>query len=179
MEKSKVLSKGQDFLLLNYANMGFFVNRNQFSGSTSINKIRKIESHIVFINKIFNFNDQTILLFDCDDFLQQVYNCNNENKSQLCLLMRMENFSSQIRPLITRVLTQSPKLSKEYFGLLITGQSEIKKMDIEDIYLSPRGVRKHFNKYGLYGCCFPEDDSIQYFIDLEIIILNAIKGRRM
>ena len=171
--------QGQDFLLLNYTNMDFFVNRNQFSGSTSLEKIKKIDSPISFIDSIFTFNNQNILLFDCDTFLRTTYNCDKGNRSRLCLLMRMENFSERVSPLIRLLLGKSKKLSQKYFGLIITSHSEIKKLDIEDIYLSPEGIRKHLNNHGLYGCRFPKEDRMQYFIDLEIIILNAIKGRKL
>ncbi len=179
MEEHEVLGRRQDFLLLNYTNMDFVVNRSQFSGSTSIDELRKINSSISFINSIFTFNDQKILLFDCDDFLRQTYSCDNGNRSRLCLLMRMENFSKKIRPLIAKILAKSSKLSKEYFGLIITSHSEIRKLEIEEIYLSPKGIRRHLNRNGLYGCRFPVENRIQYYIDLEIIILNAIKGRKL
>ncbi len=179
MAEYEIQSHGQDFLLLNYANMDFIVNRNQFSGSTSIDEFRKIDSPMHYIDSIFTFNNQKVLLFDCDSFLREVYNCDNENSSQLCLLMRLENFSEKIKPVVEKLLVKSKVVSNEYFGLIITSHSEIKKLKIDDIYLSPQGIRRHLKKNGLHGCRFPGEDRIQYFIDLEIIILNATKRRKL
>jgi hypothetical protein len=173
----EVTGTGQDFLLLNYDDMDFIVNRSQFSGSTSLNDVKKVKSPLPYIKSIFPYNSSKILLFDCDSFLRETYNSEKHSSSHLCLLMGMENFSLKVRSLVKRVLKGNESLSQEYLGLIITSQSEIKRLKINEIHLSPRGVRSVLNSNGLYGCRFPREDRIQYFIDLEIIIHNIILGR--
>ncbi|MDA3958953.1 hypothetical protein [Oceanispirochaeta sp.] len=168
----------QDFLLLNYDNVDFFVNRSQFSGSTTLNDIRTIKSSLTYINKVFKYNGNNILLFDCDQFLKDIYACEIGNKSCLCLLMRLDNFTDKNKPLIKKLLARNPRISQESLGLIITSHSEIKKLVFDEIYLSPRGVRRLLREQGLYGCRFPESGRIQYYIDLELIIINVLKGKK-
>lgn len=177
MTEYEVTGTGQDFLLLNYADMDFIVNRSQFSGSTSLNDVKTVKSPLPYIKSVFPYNNSKILLFDCDSFLRETYNSHSNSNSQLCLLMSMENFSTRVRALVKRVLKGNNSLSQDYLGLIITSQSEIKRLNINEIHLSPLGVRSVLNNNGLYGCRFLQEDRIQYFIDLEIMIHNIITGR--
>lgn len=176
MEDYNILVEEQDFLILNYETIDFFVNRDQFSGSTTLDEIKEIKSPISYINQMFKYNGQNILLFDCDAFLRKLYNCNSINTSRLCLLMKPENFTKKGQPLINKLLNTNDSFSNEFMGLIISSHSEISKIAINEIFLSPSGIRKRLNTQGLYGCRFPVPEKIQYFIDLETIIQNVIKG---
>ena len=177
MEEYRLAVDKQDFLLLNYSDMDFIVNRNQFSGSTSLDRVTQIESPFEFFNSTFRFNDQQILLFDCDAFLQREYACRSRGSSRLCLLMGMENFTDNGRPRIEAHIASNEDLSREFLGLIITSHSEIAELEIEGLWLSPSGIRKHLEGFGLNGCRFPGDDRIQYFIDLETIIINTLERK--
>lgn len=172
----EISNGSQDFLLLNYDDADFFVNRNQFSGSTSLQDVKSIKSSLPYVNSIFEFNNENILLFDCNQYLKDNYGCEVSNKSCLCLLMQSDNFTAVNRPLVQKLLGKNPKFSQEYLGLIITSHSEISKVMIDEIFLSPSGIRPLLNKNGLYGCRFPEEGRIQYFIDLELMIINVLKG---
>jgi hypothetical protein len=176
LEDYDVLSEEQDFLILSYEEIDFFVNRDQFSSSTSLDDVKKIKSSISYINQAFKYNGQNILLFDCDRFLQDLYNCSNTTSSRLCLLMKIHNFSDVGKPLVKRLLGANHSISDEWLGLIISSNSEISKISINEIYLSPLGVREKLNNHGLYGCRFPSTEKIQFFIDLEMILNNVIKG---
>lgn len=178
MTEYEITRTQQDFLLLNYSNLDFIVNRSQFTGSTSLNGIRQIKSPLPYIDRIFSYNNRNVLLFDCDSFLKETYQCHDDSSSHLCLLIGMENFSERIRPLVEKMLGGSKSLSREYLGLIITAHSEIKKISVNEIHLSPQGVRTRLKRNGLYGCRFQEENRIQHFIDLEIIIGNIIRGRK-
>ena len=167
----------QDFLMLNFPEMDFFVNRAQFSGSTSIEKMGKIKSSILYFNDVFTYNEQLILLFDCDSFLQKTFQCEQSTSSRLCLLMKPEDFTLKSRPLIERLLNSNNRFSKEFLGLIIPARAEIKKISINEIYLPPAGLKKTLDNYGIYGCRFPQENRIQYYIDLEKNIINILKGR--
>ena len=179
MAEYEAAAPEQDFLFLSYSEIDFFVNRTQFSGSTSLDGVSRIGSPLQYLDSVFTFNNRKILLFNCDEFLRQTYNCTSGGGSRLCLLMRMENFTPKIRSHIGRLTAKNSRLSGEYIGLIITSCSEIKKLEIGRIYLSPQGIRRHLSRFGLYGCRFPDEGRIQYFIDLEIIIFNILRGRSL
>ena len=164
----------QDFLLLNYQELDFFVSRTQFSGSTSIDKMVKSDNSVPYFDRAFTFNNKTVLLFDCDSFLQDTFHCKAVTSSQLCLLMKIDNFSKDNRPVIHKLLTTNPGFSTEYIGLIIPANAEIAKINLDDIYLPPAGLKNVLAMKGIYGCRFPEKNRVQYYIDFEVNILNTI-----
>ena len=176
MEYEKAVFE-QDFLLLSYSRMGFFINRSQFSGSTSLENVKKIKSPLPYFDSIFSYNGEKVLLFDCDAFLRAGYRCENEGSSRLCLLMKLSDFGPTDRPAIAFLLGKNPALSQEFLGLIITSRAEIKKIRIDEIHLSPPGVRETLKNQGLYGCRFPGDNRIQFYIDLETTVLNILKRK--
>ena len=167
----------QDFLLLSYSRMGFFINRSQFSGSTSLENVKKIKSPLPYFDSIFTYNGEKVLLFDCDAFLTAGYRCENEGSSRLCLLMKTSDFGPSNRPAISSLLGNNPALSQEFLGLIITSRAEITKIRIDEIFLTPPGIREPLKKRGLYGCRFSGDREIQFYIDLEITVLNIMKRK--
>ena len=167
----------QDFLLLNYEKMDFFINRAQFSGSTSIDNIIQVKSSLSYFHNVFTYNDNKVLLFDCNTFLKDTFQCEQSTPSRLCLLMRPEDFSSKGRPAIETLLNKNSSLSKEFLGLIIPAQAKIRKIGINEIYLSPGSLKKTLSFYGIYGCRFPQENRIQYFIDLETNILNILRKK--
>jgi hypothetical protein len=165
----------QDFLLISYREMGFLINRSQFSASTTLEGVTPVKKAPPYLTGTFSYNKGKILLFDYDAYLQDTFRCHRIGDSRLCILMGMDDFSPVRRPLIGKLL-KHPSLSREYLGLVISSQAEIIEIALDELFLSPLNMRPYLNRRGIYGCRFPEADKIQHFIDFEITIINALKG---
>ncbi|MBN2628177.1 MAG: hypothetical protein JXA95_16050 [Spirochaetales bacterium] len=168
-------SPRQDFLLISYRDMGFLINRSQFSASTTLDEVTPIKNAPPYLTGVFPYNKEKILLFDYDAYLQDTFHCRRLADSRLCILMGREDFSPERRPLIEKLL-KHPSLSRDYLGLIISAQAEIIDIPLDELFLAPRNLRSYLGRRGVYGCRFPREDMIQHFIDFEITLINALRG---
>ena len=177
MAESDLIVNGQDFLLLRYKEADFFINRCQFSSSAPLDKIQNIKTSTPFFSGVFSYSGNKVLLFDYNAFLGKYFRCQPESESRLCLLMKLGDFTEKGGKKIKSVLERNKQISKDYLGLIITSQAEIKPIAFEEIRLAPAKLRQALFEKGLCGCRFNVEDRIQYFVDLETGIMDIIYGR--
>jgi len=164
-----------DFLLLRYKELDFLVDRYQFSASTSLDRMRSARTPFPYLSHYSWFNNQRVLLFDLNRFIKETYRCQEEGLSQLCLIMRMEDFTQRSARCLKKILRLSDKISQEYIGLIVTSLAEIHPVEISRIHLSPPGLQPLLIRRGLYGSCFPEESRIQYLVDLQKLLFLSLE----
>jgi hypothetical protein len=170
-----------NFLLIRYDNMDFLIDRNQFSGSTSLDELFPVRSGFPYLNYWGWYNRERLLMFDMNRYLTDLFQCRQLGGACLCLIMRIQDFQQQGQDFLKSLLKQSEKLSQNYFGLIISSQAEIQSLSLTEFFLSPQGIRSLLEKRGVYGCRFPEEEHIQFFIDLQKYLFYALEpqtGRR-
>jgi len=167
-----------DFLLLRYQDMDFLVDRNQFSASTSIETIYPVSKSLPYWGHWAWYNEQRLLLFDMNQYLKDLYHCRQSGNARLCLIIKTEDFIPQARHMITRLLRNSSKLSQQHLGIIVNSQAEIHTLNLKEIYLSPSSVRDFLSCRGFYGCRFPENQRIQYLVDLQKYVLYTLEAPR-
>ncbi|MBN2656044.1 MAG: hypothetical protein JXR86_03220 [Spirochaetales bacterium] len=164
-----------DFLQLHYDSLDFLVDRNQFSGSTTLDGIYALKSSRPYLEHWSWYNNEKVLLFDMNSCLKNLFHCGQRGNTQLALIMEPEDFSDAARNFLLRLLGRTGSLSSRYMGMIVSSQAEIRTMDLGEFNLLPPGVAQLFTKRGLYGCRFPREERIQFFVDLQKIFFYSLE----
>ncbi len=163
-----------EFLILNYADMDFIINRNQFITSVFLENTIKFESGFKYLSSLVKYHEQTVPVFDADALLTDIYNCRIDSSLKLALISDLASFSESNRSLYKKhILKQHPELSGEYIALMVNSHARIKPLLLSEIKLIPSGIRMKHNKEGILGCRFSEQGNIQYFLDIETIVFRS------
>jgi hypothetical protein len=114
-------------------------------------------------------------IFDVDTFLHQHFQCRVETLVKFALICEVSTFSEDFRTIYHDTVSQPhPELSSSYIALTVGSQAQIIQIPLLEIHRIPLGLRtKHF-QHGVLGCRFPATQKIQYFLDIETILRNAI-----
>lgn len=168
-----------DFLQLHYETLDFLVDRNQFSGSTTLDGIYDLKKGQPYLENWSWYNGEKVLLFDMNSCLKNLFRCGQSGQTQLALIMEPEDFSESARKFLLMLLGRTNGLSSRYMGMIVSSQAEIRTMDLGEFNLLPPGVAHLFTKRGLYGCRFPREERIQFFVDLQKFFFYSLeKGAR-
>lgn len=171
----EIKAYAHEFLLLRYGDTGFFVNRAQFSASTSREELRTISSPLDYFSAFFIYSGENVLLFDFDKYLRNMFKCKQESEATMSLLMSLDDFSPANRSVIRSALARNPKLSQQYLGINITSQAQITEISIDQIYTIQGVLRDVLMRHGILGCRFPVEGEIEYFLDMETAVINVLQ----
>ncbi|MCP4346630.1 MAG: hypothetical protein GY795_14030 [Desulfobacterales bacterium] len=164
-----------EFLILNYPDMDFIINRNQFFTSIFLENTTRFESGFKHLSLLVKYHEQTLPVFDADALLTDIYKCRIDRTLKLALISDLATFSEMNRSLYKKhILKQHPDLSDKYIALKVNSHARIKTLLLSEIKLIPHGIRAKHNKEGILGCRFSEEGNIQYFLDIETIFFNCI-----
>ena len=72
------------------------------------------------------------------------------------------------------IKTENIECDENYISFSLTSHSEIKKINIYEIKLLPKSLRKFYSHYGILGSYFPVQGNIKYFADIENIFFNSL-----
>lgn len=164
-----------DFLQLHYKSMDFLVDRNQFSGSTTLDGMYSMKSTQPYLENWSWYNNEKVLLFDMNGCLKNLFRCSQTGDSQLALIMEPGDFSPTARHYLLRLLDRTKGLSSRYMGMIVSSQAEIRTMELGEFNLLPSGVASLLSKRGLYGCRFPREERIQFFVDLQKFFFYSLE----
>lgn len=164
-----------DFLILTYETIGFIINRNQFSASLFLDQSRPIRSNAKYIGEIIEYNDENVLVFDCDAYLQDLFEYEEKSSVHLALISDTAGFSEKNRRLFQKLTAKSNGLlSSRYLALKVGNQAGMKKIPFAELKPIPDILHGCLNREGILGCRFMDEKSIQFFIDIEDIVFHIL-----
>lgn len=165
-----------DFLLLHYDRLDFLVDRYQFSGSSSLDRLNPLKNSRPYLDQWGFYNGEKLLMFDMNRYLMDLFRCGQAGNMKLCLILEPDDFLEPGRTMLRRLLEKSGKLSMKYLGMIVSSQAEIKTMNLREFNLVPPGVGELLKKRGLYGCRFPVEERIQFFVDLQKFFFYSLES---
>ncbi len=167
-----------EFLRLSYKEVDFLINRKQFFASMIVNDVKSVSSACSFIHSIMPYNEQNVLLYDLDFFIQasfkNVKRIEEASHNSLAIITDIQAMSDKNKSILKKIKFKGKSLiDNGHFGFVLHIQSEIIMIPIEHLKLFPQNVRTFFNLKGILGCRFI-DKRIQYVIDIDTILSNSI-----
>ncbi len=163
------------FLILNYSEMDFIINRNQFVTSIFLENTTRFESGFKHITSLVRYYEQTLPVFDADALLKNSYNCRVNSSLRLALISDITSFSEKNRSLYKKhILKRHSDLSSKYLALMVSSHARIKSLALSESKLIPQGIKMIYKQEGVLGCRFSEQGNIQYFLDIETLVFNQI-----
>jgi len=164
-----------DFLEIHYSEMGFLINRNQFSSSIMFEKRKRVRSRLVYFNTVISYKADFLIAFDMDYFLQSHFKCNDPGELKLALIVNINTFNKKNMDLLRKIFSKSKiSLSPDYIAITAPSQSTVKSIPLDEIKLMPHLIRNTLFDYGLLGCRFFDPGNTYYFIDIEGIIFYSL-----
>lgn len=168
-------TRDHDFLILTYTELDYLVNRDQLFASLFLEETTEFESGFSYLSATMQYREHTLPVFDFDAFLRDIFQCKVESLVKFALICELASFSGHNRAIYQEsILQEHQELSAEYLALTVSSQAEIKRIPLAEINLVPLGIRSKQNKEGVLGCRFSADGKIQYFLDIETIVMNCI-----
>jgi hypothetical protein len=161
--------KEHNFLSVEYGRTGFLINKAQFYSSCYLEKGTKVNSPIPYLNGIFSYGDEKILVFDIHEALRQLFSIEAGGKAELLLIVELSKFSDSVRNIFTRMKGGKKTLSRDLIGLRIKSDARMTAVDIENLRLLPSSVRGFLNRYGILACTFSKESGIHYLIEVDKI----------
>lgn len=170
--------KTTDFLNIHYDNVDFYVNRQQFSGSSICSIVAEAKLNPDYFRNITAYDDKRLLVFDLNSYFMNNFDSKLNGSARLNIVVDTDRFSYYNKKMIEQKLLADEKLySKRYIGCLIPGSSEIKKSPVKQFHLFSEIFTDILMNYGIRACFF-SCKKIAYLIDLENIIISALLNQR-
>lgn len=166
-----------DFLVLQYKELDFLINRRQFTGSSSLNEINDSEIETPeYFDKYTDYNNKRLVLCDFDQYLMDKYRCINPSQLRICLIISVESFKTEYYQRILDVMNRYENAHFDSIGLIVSSLVEMRPLPLKDININPPGLDERLQRNGLLGCRFSGLERIQFFIDIKTSIINILSG---
>jgi chemotaxis signal transduction protein len=167
---------GRMCLCIHYTNMEFLIERSRFSAQLALDCERSIRSPIRYLSSVTKFRDRILPVFDFDAYLRQTFRSESDSSSGRLLISHLSCFSEPGRKAIKTINIKSRNdTSKlEYIGIKVPGDSQILEVPASELKLISPVVPEIREARGIIGVRVLADRRIQYLIDSETIIVNAI-----
>ncbi len=164
-----------EFLILDYPDIDFIVNRDQIFASLFLEETSAFESRFRYLSAQMEYSDHTLPVFDLDLFLKDIFDCRIEGFVKFALISEFAAFSEKLRGTYQQNMLQDySELSSEYIAFKVSSHAKIRPVPLPEISLLPSGIRWKQNKEGILGCRFPKDAHMQFFLDIETIVFNSL-----
>lgn len=169
-----------EFLILDYSETGFIINRNQFSASILIEEEVQFASQINYLSSLIEYDGQTLPVFDFNAFINHTFNCNAESFFNIAIICNINLFSEENRSVYEEiVLRQNAEFSPAYIAFKVSAYAAIKHLPLSEIRFIPPVLKARLNTEGVLGCRFPSENMIQYFVDIETMIFKCIECQQI
>lgn len=166
--------KEYNFLSVDYGTIGFLINKAQFYSSCYLENEMKANSPIPYLNRIFEYREEKILVFDMHEALRQLFSIEEGGKAELLVIVELTKFSDSVRSVFGRIRGGKDNISRELIGLRIKSDARMASFDIDKLQLLPFSVREFLNRYGILACSFPGEGKIRYLIEVDNICRTFI-----
>ncbi|MBN2618806.1 MAG: hypothetical protein JXR64_10905 [Spirochaetales bacterium] len=164
----------RDFLFIHYKYKDFIVDRNRFSSSVSFNKKMDVDIDSKYLKDVIEYGQEKILNFNLDQYLEDIFKIEIDSLSKICIISKIDQFSIKTQELLKKIFSKcNESITRELISFSITSKSEIKKNSIHAFKSLSKIYKDQFEEKGIQYCFF-ENDRIQYFIDIDKILLNSI-----
>ncbi|MDC7124256.1 MAG: hypothetical protein PQJ46_01730, partial [Spirochaetales bacterium] len=124
-----------DFLILQYSEIDFLINRKQFTGSSSLTQINKITSSIPYFDSYTNYNSKNLILCNVDKFLMDKYKCTNPSILKLCLIFNISELNKELPESLKNIIFEK-KAHEDIIGLFVSSLVEIKPLFLGDFNIN-------------------------------------------
>lgn len=163
-----------DFLVFDYADAGFMLNRNQFVSGISIIGECPFESPFEHIVSSVGFKKSRVAVFDLDAFLANAFQRKREHAVKVGLISDLSTFTDSNRSVYEAFARRlDVTISTALLAVKVGGHARIARYRFADIRLLPPGLRKKQNGTGILGCRF-SGGTVRFFLDVETIIAKLL-----
>ena len=167
-------SKICDFLNIHYNNIDFYINREQFCGSSTFAIIGSAQIDFKYFSDITIYGEEKLLLFDLNSYLIKKFNAKLNGTAKLTIIVDTNNFSQNNKKTVEKnLLFDGREYSTRYIGCLIPSSSEITKSPLQQFHIFSDIFLQTLLRYGIIACFFA-GKKIMYLIDLEKFIVSAL-----
>lgn len=159
--------------------MEFLIERARFSAQLALDCEKTIRSPIRYLSSVTKYRDRILPVFDFDAYLKHAFSSESRERSGRLLVSHLSCFTEQgkrtIRSINLKSGNDSAKL--DYIGIKVSADSEIVNIPASELrFLSPVAPEIRETR-GILGIRVLADGRIQYLLDSETIIVNAIAHR--
>ena len=163
-----------EFLILSYPDIGLIMNRNQFFAGIFLTDAGKIETRFRYFRLSIKYNEEKLPLFDLDTFCADHFACRRQDDLSIVLISDASLFSVEHRILYEDlILRENPDLSHRYIAVKADSKCRIESIPLSEVKQIPSGLRAKYKEKGILGCRFPAQESIHYFLDIELAIFYS------
>ena len=163
------------FLILDYPDMDFIVNRDQIFASLFLEETAFFESGLLYFPASMEYYEHRLPVFELDLFLKHTFTCKIESLVKFALICELSCFSPENQAVYqAQMLHAHPDFSSDYIAFKVSSHAKIRPVPLAEISLLPEGIRLKQNKEGILGCRFPAQANMQYFLDIETILFNCL-----
>lgn len=170
-----------DFLVVQYAANSFLINREQFATSLYLEKEFPIKSSFKYFSTLTEYDENYLIVFDFDRYLNDLFNCASKEESKLILITDINLFAEVHQKLFDslRLRKHNELFSKRYIAIKVCNTTKLESIPLVDLKLIPHSIRSAMGQNGMLGLRFQDNKKIQYFVDCETIMVNQFKKRRI
>ena len=165
-----------NFLSVDYGGIGFLINKAQFYSSCYLEKETRANSPIPYLNRIFDYGDEKILVFDMHEALRELFSIEAGGKAELLLITQLSKFSGSVKNVFGRIRGGKNNISRELIGLRLKSDARMTALRIDKLRLLPASVRGFLQRYGILACTFPGDGEVSYLIEVDNICKTFINA---
>ncbi len=165
-----------EFLIVDGDETGFILNRDQiFRGA--ILKDSALERPFGYFSSVMDYQEDSVAVFNLDAFFRDFFRYESASDLKISLVSDLSFFSDLRQFKYEDFIKESNAgISMRYIALKISGHARRKRFALSEIRVMPPGLGKRQKKMGILGCRFSRKGSVQYFLDIETIVSNALAG---
>ena len=165
-----------DFLEATYDNLSFLINRNQFFTSAYPNNLISLKDNDAHLTSLMEYDSAILYVFDLDILIKDIFQCTSESPKSLVLIVNTDIFSEATKKLLKKIKFNAEKtVSTQFIALKMISKVEIKSIVLSELKLLPNCIKDVLVQNGILGCRFLRIKYVQYYIDIESLLYNAIK----
>ncbi len=171
-----MISNSQDFLVIQYGSIDLIINRKRIIGSISFKESGFFANQDgSLINGSIVYDSSKIAVLDFNGYMCDNFFRTKHDKGCVFLVFELSGFNKDGLSLLVKDINKSVKGAiNDRIGLLVSSSVLIDHIEIGDFKLLPKVMKSGYTKKGILALRFYSDDIVQYFIDIDRIILKMI-----
>lgn len=164
-----------NFLSIDYGSLGFIINRARLDSSCYLENEVKTNSPSPYFDLLFDYGGQYILVFNMHGALGELFNFQDESKTRLLLIARLETGPAMLNKICNGIDTNGKMINRELIGIRIKSASRMTVLPTNELRLLPASLKNVLKNYGILACYFPSRDRIQYLIEVDNICSKFVQ----
>jgi hypothetical protein len=153
------------------------VNRGQFISSLYISSADKLECTYNYCSSSIDFGGKNLVLFDFFSYLKNLFQFSDTGSSDLAIVIKTDILSDKARSSVRSLVSDSDStLDSGLVSIKMGNSSSIENISLKTIKPVPECIRKSGARGGILGVRFVNSKSIQFFIDLDVMLTSMMAG---